>query len=89
MVKISQRALALGLTLMMAVPALAQPVENGTEVAQLLEALGDRCWAVDIDGSVIDAAALSEINGPIDIELECVISELKAAPKQAVAKDYI
>lgn len=56
-------------------PACAEPVENGTEIAQLLEALGDRCWAVDLDGAVLDAAALSEVAGPIDLEVECVIAE--------------
>lgn len=69
-----------------AAPAAAEPVENGTEIAQLLEALGDRCWAIDVDGDILDAAALSEVVGPIDIEVECVVKELankKTAPLRA------
>jgi len=58
--------------------ACAEPVENGTEISQLLTELGDRCWAVDVDGEILDAAALSEVAGPIDIELECVIAETTA-----------
>lgn len=61
--------------LLTAVPVHAEPVENGTEIAALLEELGDRCWAIDPDGQIFDAAALSQITGPIDIELECIVAE--------------
>ncbi len=69
--------LALGIC---ALPAAAEPVASTSEIAQLLERLGDRCWAVDLDGAVLDAAALKQIQGPIDIELECVVDELKTEP---------
>lgn len=63
------------LTALLAVaPAAAEPVENGSEVAALLSALDGRCWAVDIDGQILDADAMAQIEGPVDIELECVLS---------------
>lgn len=69
---------ALGI-LIMAAPVAAEPVENGLEVAALLSDLDGRCWAVDIDGAILDADAMAQIEGPVDIELECVMSEIKPA----------
>jgi hypothetical protein len=69
---------AVALGLLASVPVRAEPVDSGSEVAQLLASLGDRCWAIDIDGEILDAASLAEIAGPIDIEIECVIEEAKA-----------
>jgi len=66
-------------TLLAAAPATAEPVENGSEVAALLSELDGRCWAVDIDGAILDADAMAQIEGPVDIELECVMSEIKPA----------
>ncbi|MBA4758589.1 hypothetical protein [Sphingosinicella sp.] len=66
-------------TLLAAAPVAAEPVENGSEVAALLSDLEGRCWAVDIDGAILDADAMAQIEGPIDIELECVMSEIKPA----------
>ncbi|WP_300534196.1 hypothetical protein [Sphingosinicella sp.] len=66
-------------TLLAAAPVAAEPVENGSEVAALLSDLDGRCWAVDIDGAILDADAMAQIEGPIDIELECVMSEIKPA----------
>jgi hypothetical protein len=68
---------AVALALLASVPVRAEPVDNGSEVAQLLASLGDRCWAIDIDGEILDVASLAEIAGPIDIEIECVIEEAK------------
>ncbi len=71
---------AILVTLLAAVPAAAEPVENGSEVAALLSELDGRCWAVDtMDGQILDADAMAEIEGPIDVELECVISEITPA----------
>jgi len=64
-----------------AMPACAEPVENGTEIAALLAQLGERCWAVDLDGLMLDAAALSDVEGPIDIEIECQIVDQPAEKK--------
>jgi hypothetical protein len=71
------RSALVAFVLLAAAPVAAEPVENGSEIAQLLEALGDRCWAVDLDGAMLDAAALAEVAGPVDIELECVIEDAK------------
>jgi len=66
-------------TLLAIAPAAAEPVENGSDIAALLSELDGRCWAVDIDGAILDADAMSHIEGPVDIELECVMSEIKPA----------
>ncbi|MBL8645949.1 hypothetical protein [Sphingosinicella xenopeptidilytica] len=66
-------------TLLVAAPVAAEPVENGSDVAALLSELDGRCWAVDIDGAILDADAMAQIEGPVDIELECVMSEVKPA----------
>ncbi|MBB4630644.1 hypothetical protein [Sphingosinicella soli] len=72
--------------LLAATPVAAEPVENGSEVAALLTDLGGRCWAVDINGTILDADAMAQIDGPIDVELECVISEIKPASANASNK---
>ena len=69
-------------TLLAAAPLAAEPVENGSEVAALLSDLDGRCWAVDIDGAILDADAMAQIEGPIDIELECVVSAAHDAAQQ-------
>ena len=73
-------------SLLVAAPVAAEPVENGSEVAALLSELEGRCWAVDIDGAILDADAMALIEGPVDIELECVMSEIKPASANPNAK---
>lgn len=84
---IVRRTMAFAAVLLLsAAPALAEPVENGSEIAAMLSELDGRCWAVDLDGTILDADAMAQIEGPIDIELECVIEELKTASAKGAHK---
>ena len=74
-------AIALALVAIAPLPVAAEPVENTTEIAKLLASLGDRCWAVDVDGTMIDAATLAEVVGPADLELECIVEDAKPSAK--------